>query len=121
MVVLVTKICFCLILLISVCFAAEDKKETPARTIAITAERFIFTPSRIKLKQGELVEFVLTSEDTGHGFSIAGTSINAVIPPSGMGELRIRFVPNRTGQFVLDPANGFDRFKSIPTVFFNSS
>ncbi|MEO8130697.1 MAG: cupredoxin domain-containing protein [Bryobacteraceae bacterium] len=81
---------------------AQDRKDVPARTIAITAERFVFTPSKIRIKEGELVEFILTSEDTEHGFLIPGTSIHAIIPPRGKGELRVKFVANRKGEFFFE-------------------
>ena len=42
--------------------------EKPDQIILITAERFTFTPSKIKVKKGSLVEIVLRSEDTDHGF-----------------------------------------------------
>ena len=90
------------LLFVSACaaaFAYEEKAGKPDKTISITAERFSFTPARIKLKQGMLVEFVVTSEDTDHGFRIPGAGIDAAIPQQGKGELRIRFVAREKGQF----------------------
>ena len=80
----------------------ETPARKPDRVISITAERFTFNPSKISLKQGELVEFVLTSEDTDHGFRIQGTPINVTIPQQGKGEARVRFLVNRKGQFVFE-------------------
>lgn len=80
-------------------FAQEHKPAKPDKTISITAERFTFTPARIKLKQGTLVEFVITSEDTDHGFRIPKGGIDAAIPQQGKGELRIRFVAREKGQY----------------------
>ena len=71
----------------------------PDRVITIVAERFTFNPSRIKVKQGELIEFVLTSDDTDHGFRIPGAGIDVAIPPSGKGEARVRFIAKEKGQF----------------------
>lgn len=79
---------------------AADRK--PDRIISITAERFTFHPSKIRLKEGELVEFVLTSEDTGHGFRIPGTGIDVAIPQQGKGEVRVRFLVNRKGRLVFE-------------------
>ena len=53
----------------------------PDRTVRMTAERFHFTPSRFTVKQGELVELVITSEDTDHGFHLPATNIDAAVPP----------------------------------------
>jgi len=99
MVVLMRNFCLCLVGLLCAGAFAEENKDAPARTIAITAERFVFTPSKIRMKQGEVVEFILTSEDTEHGFLVPGTSIHAIIPPRGKGELRVKFVANRKGEF----------------------
>lgn len=52
----------------------------PDKVVSISAERFAFSPSKIKLKQGMVVEFVITSEDTDHGFRIPGANIDAAIP-----------------------------------------
>ena len=64
----------------------------PDRVISVVAERFTFNPSRINVKRGELVEIVLTSEDTDHGFQIQGTNIKVTIPQQGKGEARVRFL-----------------------------
>ena len=79
--------------------AGNDQPAKPDKVISISAERFAFTPSRIKLKQGMLVEFVITSEDTDHGFRIPKAGIDAAIPQQGKGELRIRFVAQEKGQY----------------------
>ena len=73
-------------------------QESP-RIIDITAERFAFTPSEISLRVGEEVEFRINSEDTAHGFRIAGTPVNRAIPKRGKGELAIRFRPERAGRY----------------------
>lgn len=82
--------------------ASPDVPAKPDRVISITAERFAYTPSRIKLKQGETVEFVVTSDDTDHGFRIPAAGIDAAIPQAGKGELRIRFVARERGEYVFD-------------------
>ena len=79
--------------------AAEQK---PDRVITITAERFTFSPSRISVKQGQVIEFVLVSDDTDHGFRISGTGIDVAIPPAGRSEARVRFVAREKGRFVYE-------------------
>ena len=79
---------------------AADPK--PARTITIMAERFTFNPSRINLKQGEVVEFILTSDDTDHGFRIPEAGIDVAIPPQSKGELRVKFVAAAKGRFAFE-------------------
>ena len=80
-------------------FAAEGK---PDRVISISAERFVFQPSRVTVRQGQVIEFVLSSEDTDHGFRIAGAGIDIAIPPQGRGEARVRFVAARKGRYVFE-------------------
>ncbi|MCH2694680.1 MAG: cupredoxin domain-containing protein [Acidobacteriia bacterium] len=73
--------------------------EKPDQVILITAERFTFTPSKIKVKKGSLVEIVLRSEDTDHGFRLESANIDKIIPPAGKGRLRIQFRAKRTGRY----------------------
>jgi cytochrome c oxidase subunit 2 len=92
-----------LILLIGSLLTSQGTTERkPDRVISISAERFTFNPSKVTLKQGELVEFVLTSEDTDHGFRIAGAGLDVAIPPQGRGEARVRFVAREKGKFVFE-------------------
>jgi len=73
--------------------------EKPDQIILITAERFTFTPSKIKVKKGSLVEIVLRSEDTDHGFRLEAANIDKIIPPEGKGRLRIQFRAKKTGRY----------------------
>ncbi len=82
--------------------AAAQPEAKPDRTVSIVAERFFFSPSRITVKQGALVEFVLTSEDTEHGFHLAAARVNAVIPQQGKGELRVRFLASKKGKYAFE-------------------
>jgi cytochrome c oxidase subunit 2 len=70
--------------------------------VTITAERFTFSPSKVVLKQGQLVEFVLVSEDTDHGFRIPSAGIDVAIPPQGRGEAKVRFIAREKGRFVFE-------------------
>lgn len=90
------------LLVFALCFPllADDRK--PDKVIAIAAERFNFSPSKIKLKQGMVVEFVITSEDTDHGFRIPKANIDSAIPQRGKGELKIRFVAKDKGVFAFE-------------------
>jgi len=77
----------------------QDAGRRPDRVVNILAERFTYNPSRITVKQGELVEFVLISDDTDHGFKIPAAGIDIAIPQQGMGEVRVRFVAKEKGRF----------------------
>jgi cytochrome c oxidase subunit 2 len=80
----------------------DDAGRKPDRVISIVAERFTFNPSKVKVKQGQLVEFVLTSDDTDHGFRIPGAGIDVAIPPGGRAEARIRFIAKEKGTFTYE-------------------
>jgi len=88
------------------------------RVIHVTAERYAFTPSHIKVKRGTEVEFRLTSEDTNHGFRIrretatglgAGPATalgagdaNVIIPKRGRGEAILIFRADTTGRYTFE-------------------
>jgi cytochrome c oxidase subunit 2 len=90
-----------IILLVLACFVALGQT-APDRTIRINAERFSFSPSRVTLKQGESVEFIVTSDDTDHGFRIPSAGVNGAIPQAGKGELRVRFVAEKKGRYAFE-------------------
>jgi cytochrome c oxidase subunit 2 len=82
-----------------VLLAQQPAERKPDRTISILAERFTYNPSRINLKQGQLVEFILESDDTDHGFKVPSSGIDVAIPPAGKGEARVRFLARDKGTF----------------------
>lgn len=90
------------LLLVGLAFGQEPGERKPDRVITIVAERFTFNPSRISVKQGELIEFVVSSDDTDHGFRIPVAGIDIAIPQSGKGEARIRFIAQEKGTFVFE-------------------
>src|SRR6266550_6289 len=67
------------------------------REIHITAKKFEFAPDTIRLKKGEPVVLVLSSEDRKHGFNLRGFGIRADIKPGETA--RLGFTPNKTGKF----------------------
>ena len=64
-----------------------------AQVIEISAERFSFNPSEIRVKAGTQLEIRLTSEDTMHGFRILGTDIDLELPKRGRGVASVMFQP----------------------------
>lgn len=83
-------------------FGQEQAARKADRVIPVVAERFTFNPSKITVKQGELVEFVLTSDDTDHGFRIPSAGIDVAIPQSSKGEARVRFIAREKGTFAFE-------------------
>lgn len=67
--------------------------EQRAQVVEITAERFSFTPSEIRVKAGTRLEIRLRSEDTAHGFRIVGTDIDLELAKRGRGVKTVTFEP----------------------------
>ncbi|MGH9308154.1 MAG: cupredoxin domain-containing protein [Vicinamibacterales bacterium] len=82
----------------TLCHAAASQAPQP-RTVEIEAERFSFSPSRIKLTEGEEIDIVLRSADTAHGFKVEGTDISIEIPKRGKGEVVVRYQASKAGRF----------------------
>ena len=86
-----------MLMVVGLLFGQESGERKPDRVISILAERFTYNPSKITVKQGQLVEFVLESDDTDHGFKIPGAGIDVAIPPAGKGAVRVRFIAREKG------------------------
>ena len=78
------------------------QEKPPDRRVEIVGERFSYTPSRIRVKSGTTVEFVLTSEDTYHGFFMVDFNVNLMIPPLGKGEATVRITFAEAGEYVFE-------------------
>jgi cytochrome c oxidase subunit II len=72
-----------------------------ARVIEITAERFTFTPSEIRVKAGDRLEIRLDSDDTAHGFHIVGTDVDIELPKRGRGTATVTFQP-QAGRYTFE-------------------
>ena len=70
-----------------------------AETVAITAERFTFTPSEVRTTMGVPLEITLASDDTDHGFHIPGTDIDVRIPKRNRGSITVTFKPDKPGRY----------------------
>lgn len=90
------------LLLTAALLGADEAPPRPRKLVRITAERFAFSPSRIRVKQGTEVEFAISSEDTDHGFRIPVANIDAAIPQQGKGELTVRFIAQKKGKYVFE-------------------
>ena len=78
------------------------RQQSAPRIIHITAERFSFTPSEIRIQAGEDVELRIQSEDTAHGFRLIGTNITAVVPKRGKGEVSVRVRQDQPGRMTFE-------------------
>ena len=82
-----------LVLLVTAAGSASRITAQEAQVIEISAERFSFNPSEIRVTAGTKLEIRLTSEDTMHGFHIVGTDINLELPKRGRGIASVTFQP----------------------------
>src|SRR5512135_3234843 len=65
--------------------SSVDRSHVPTQTIAMTAERFHFTPETIHVKAGTLVSIAVTAKDGTHGFALPAFGIDEKI---GEGETK---------------------------------
>lgn len=67
------------------------------QVIEITAKKFAFEPSSVKLKKGEPVTLRIHSEDVTHGFFSRQLKIDETIEPGKMTEVTV--TPQTAGTF----------------------
>jgi cytochrome c oxidase subunit 2 len=78
------------------------RQAAPPRVIEITAARFEFWPSEIRVREGEAVQLRISSEDTLHGFRIVGGVLNLAVPKRGRGEAVAMLPPLRAGRYTIE-------------------
>jgi cytochrome c oxidase subunit II len=85
--------------LVSAAVAAETKPATDpkVRVVKVTAKKFEFSPSVIRVKRGEEVEIELTSLDRRHGFDVPGLGIHSDVKPGS--PTRIRLKAEKAGSY----------------------
>ena len=85
--------------LASITMLTAGHTQTPSRrVITVVAERFSFTPSEIAIDAGEIVDLHLKSDDTAHGFRIAGVT-NVAVPKRGHAALVVTVGPLAAGRY----------------------
>jgi cytochrome c oxidase subunit 2 len=81
---------------------ATSNQAQNRRVVEVTAERFEFWPSEIRVNQGDEVELRVRSADTIHGFRIVGTGTNLVVPKRGKGEAVATFTATTPGRYTIE-------------------
>lgn len=74
---------------------AADRPADVRRTMS--ARRYEFDPPEIRVKQGQIVELHLVSNDGRHGFELKPFGIRADLPEDQ--PITVRFVANQPGEF----------------------
>ena len=67
--------------------------------VSVLAERFSFTPSEIRVPVGVTLELRVRSDDTMHGFRIAGHGVNVAVPKRRQGEAVVEFDARTAGRY----------------------
>ena len=67
------------------------------REIRMTAKKYEFNPSEVRVRQGERVRLLITTLDRKHGFQIKEFGVKVVLP--GKEETVVEFVADRAGEF----------------------
>jgi cytochrome c oxidase subunit 2 len=78
---------------------AADLQVGSDQVVDVTAERFSFTPSEIRVKSGTRLQIRLSSEDTDHGFRIPDTDIDVRIPKRNRGTITVTFDAAKPGRY----------------------
>ncbi|MEY4745343.1 MAG: hypothetical protein RL272_1288 [Candidatus Parcubacteria bacterium] len=76
---------------------AVDAGSAAPHEVRVTAKRFSFSPPEIRVKTGEKVRLIVTSEDVTHGLSIPTFNVNMTIQPGTPSTAE--FVADRQGTF----------------------
>jgi cytochrome c oxidase subunit 2 len=80
----------------------QPQLPTAEQTVDVAAERFNFTPSRVRTRVGTTLTIRLTSDDTAHGFRIIGTNVNVEIPKRNRGVRTVTFTPDKAGRYTFE-------------------
>jgi cytochrome c oxidase subunit II len=69
----------------------------PDVTLTMSARKFVFDPSEIRVKEGQVVELRIASADRKHGFELEPFGIRAELPEGQ--PVAVRFLADRRGEF----------------------
>jgi cytochrome c oxidase subunit II len=75
----------------------EPSKAEGVREIAMTAKKYEFSPSEIKVHTGEKIKLVITALDHKHGFKLEAFDIERELPKGEA--VTIEFTADRAGTF----------------------
>ena len=78
-------------------YVSSTFADQPEQVIKISAKKFEYSPSEIRVKKGVPVVLELTSLDRLHGFNCPALGIRSNINPGQIA--RVRFTPQKSGTF----------------------
>jgi cytochrome c oxidase subunit II len=74
--------------------------KVPDQRVQVLMKKYTITPAEIRVKQGELVQFEVTTADVQHGFDVPGLGIKQSVQPGRPTAFFVR--PERKGQFKVE-------------------
>src|ERR1700730_2086747 len=77
--------------------SAQSGPSDSVREVKITAEKFQFSPSVIKVKRGDHVRLTVTALDSEHGFKLDGFHIERKVPKGQA--VTMDFTADQAGDF----------------------
>lgn len=75
----------------------EAVQEPPVHEIRMTAKKYEYSPSEIRVKQGERVRLLITALDRKHGFAIKDLNIKTELEKGK--ETVVEFTADRPGEY----------------------
>ncbi len=69
------------------------------KKVRVVAERFHFSPSKITVPEGAILEIELSSEDTFHGFRVPKANIDVTIPARRRESITVLFEARKKGEY----------------------
>lgn len=91
-----------LVVAVSAPGAMRRSQGASPRVIEVTAERFEFWPTEIRIKSNEVVELRIRSADTMHGFRIDGAGVNLIVPKRGKGDAVVTLSGTPPGRYTIE-------------------
>ena len=80
------------------CLALPLRGNANGARVAVRASKFAFAPNELRMKTGQPVTLMLSTEDFVHGFSVPDFNARIDLVPGKTVELTL--TPNRAGKFV---------------------
>lgn len=77
--------------------AAALPAQAPVNEIKMTAKKYEFNPSQIKVKQGDHVRLVITALDHDHGFKLEAFQVNQELKKGT--DTTVEFTADKAGTF----------------------
>lgn len=78
--------------------AAETQTNETIKKFTLIAKQWDFTPSEVRVKQGDKVRLTIKSIDVSHGFFLPDFKINATLIPQK--EAVVEFIADKQGTFI---------------------